>query len=80
MRPHSRLAIAGSLMALVASLLHAQGKPPVDETTTFTSDTRLVALYATVVDSSGKLVTNLTQKAFKVFENGVEQQLKKVLR
>ena len=29
-----------------------------------------------MVDRSGKLVTNLPQKAFKVYENGVEQQIK----
>jgi Ca-activated chloride channel homolog len=46
------------------------------ETPTFTSDSRLVQLYATVVDKNGHLVTDLPQKAFKVYENAVEQQLK----
>lgn len=42
----------------------------------FRSDTRRVVLHASVVDKSGKLVTNLPQGAFKVFENGVEQQIR----
>lgn len=42
----------------------------------FRSDTRLVVLHASVVDKSGKLVTNLAQNSFKVFENGSEQQIK----
>jgi VWFA-related protein len=43
---------------------------------TFRADTRLVVLHATVVDKRGKLVTNLQQDAFHVFEDGVEQPLK----
>lgn len=42
----------------------------------FRSDTRLVVLHASVVDKKGKLVTNLDQGAFKVFENGQPQQVK----
>ena len=44
--------------------------------TVFRAETRLVVLHASVVDRNGKLVTTLPQKAFKVYENGVEQQLK----
>ena len=42
----------------------------------FSSDTRLVPLNVTVTDKSGRLVTNLPQSAFQVFENGVLQQIK----
>jgi VWFA-related protein len=42
----------------------------------FRSDTRLVVLHASVVDKKGKLVTNLDQDAFKVFENQQPQQIK----
>jgi Ca-activated chloride channel family protein len=42
----------------------------------FTADTRLVLVHASVVDRNGKLITNLPQSAFKVLENGVEQQIK----
>jgi Ca-activated chloride channel family protein len=43
---------------------------------TFTTDTRLVPLYATVVNSKGQLVTDLPRTAFKVLENNVEQPIK----
>ena len=42
----------------------------------FKADTKLVILPISVSDRSGKLVTNLPQKAFKVFENNVEQPIK----
>ena len=42
----------------------------------FRSDTRLVVLHATVVDRDGKLLADLPQKAFKVYENNVEQEVK----
>jgi len=42
----------------------------------FTSETRLVQLYATVVNSKGELVTTLPQSAFKVYENNVEQPIR----
>jgi VWFA-related protein len=43
---------------------------------TFRSDTRLVVLPVTVADKSGKLIPNLPQTAFKVYENGTEQPIK----
>ena len=42
----------------------------------FRSDTRLVVLHASVTDRKGKLLTNLDQHAFKIFENGQPQQIK----
>lgn len=42
----------------------------------FRADTRLVVLHASVVDKKGKLMTNLNQNAFKVYENGQQQQVK----
>jgi len=52
--------------------------PPVatDETPTFRTDTRLVVLPVSVSDKNGKLVTDLSQNSFKVFENGTEQPIK----
>ncbi|MEX2263262.1 MAG: VWA domain-containing protein [Bryobacteraceae bacterium] len=47
-----------------------------DQGAVFRSDTRLVVLHATVSDRNGNLLPNLSQGAFRVFENGVEQQLK----
>jgi len=42
----------------------------------FRSDTRLVVLHASVTDRKGKLLTNLNQGDFKIFENGQPQQIK----
>ncbi len=42
----------------------------------FSSDTRLVPLNVTVTDKSGRLVTNLPESAFQVYENGVQQHIK----
>ena len=42
----------------------------------FRSDTRLVVLHASVADKKGKLLTNLEQKSFKVFENNQPQEVK----
>jgi len=75
--------LAGALVALAIVPLSAQPKAsqPEDQTqTTFRSDTRLVVLHATVVDKSGRFITNLQPGAFHVFENNVEQPIKKVLR
>lgn len=62
-----RDSVAAAVAAIALALgLHAQ----------FHSDTRLVVLHASVTDKKGKLVTNLNQHAFKVFENGQPQQVK----
>src|SRR3954451_11097854 len=66
----SRIAPLIVAMALATSL-QAQ-----DEETTFRADTRLVVLHASVVDKSGKLLTDLPRTAFKVFENNIEQPIK----
>jgi VWFA-related protein len=65
MRQLSKLA-AALIIALTAACLYAQ----------FRTDARLVVLHASVVDKRGKLITNLDQNAFKVFENGQQQQVK----
>jgi Ca-activated chloride channel homolog len=71
---------------LLAALALAQ-KPPAhppageqDEIPTFTADTNLVVLHASVFDKSGKLLTNIPQSAFHVYENGVEQPIKNFRR
>jgi len=70
--------LLSSLLTL-AAIAAAQNTPPPKpdkETPTFTSDTRLVILPVTVADKSGKLVPNLPQSAFKVYENNAEQIIK----
>jgi Ca-activated chloride channel homolog len=69
-----------SLGLVLTGVLCAQPPAPPhvdqDETPTFTADTRLVLLHASVIDKSGKLITDVPQSAFKVYENGVEQPIK----
>jgi len=80
----SRLPFAAAALASSAIILFAQSAPPAsaptpvaqDEVPTFTMDTRLVVVHASVTDKNGKLITNLPESSFKVFENGVQQQLK----
>jgi Ca-activated chloride channel homolog len=77
MRLLSRLA-ALSFLAF-GWLVWAQNAPPQSpssEDPTFSVGTRLVVLPVSVLDKSGKLVTDLQQKSFKIFENGVEQPIK----
>ncbi len=65
--PNKRATLAVLLVALLfAAVAAAQ----------FHSDTRLVVLHASVTDKKGKLLTNLNQHAFKVFENGKPQEVK----
>jgi Ca-activated chloride channel family protein len=71
-----------SACTLSATLVLGQSAPPrtapagQDEIPVFTSDTRLVVVHASVLDSKGKLVTTLPESAFKVLENNVEQMIK----
>jgi len=65
------------LAAVIPFMAAAQNPSPASQDTpTFRSDTRLVVLPVTVADKSGKLIPNLPQTAFKVFENGSEQPIK----
>ena len=77
MRPLSSFA-ALSLLAS-SCLVWAQtpaSQPPTPEEPTFRTDSRLVVLPVSVLNKDGKLITDLQQKSFKVFENGVEQPIK----
>jgi Ca-activated chloride channel family protein len=65
---------------LTAFLTHAQPPAPAgadqEDTPTFRADTQLVLVHATVLDKTGKLITDIPESGFKVYENGVEQPLK----
>jgi len=76
MRLYTRRFAAAALFAPLFSAA-AQAPPPApDDVPVFRSDTRLVVLHATVVDKSGRLITNLPREAFKVYENGAQQSLR----
>ena len=69
--PLANASPAANAQAAVSQEGPSQGEVPV-----FTTDTRLVVVHASVLDSKGKLVTTLGQSAFKVQENGVDQAIK----
>jgi Ca-activated chloride channel family protein len=76
-----RLLSSSAALSLLASVCFVGAQTPssssvTPEDPTFTADSRLVVLPVSVLNKDGKLVTDLQQKAFKVFENGVEQPIK----
>jgi VWFA-related protein len=84
--PHLSKIVAAAVIAVVtvaggAGFAQQEQRPQQrsaqrDDETTFRADARLVVLHASVVDKSGRLVTNLGRTAFRVFENNVEQPIK----
>lgn len=49
---------------------------PPDDDSVIRVDTRLVVLHCSVLDRTGRLITNLPQQDFKVLENNIEQPVK----
>src|SRR3984957_7113771 len=76
LRSNLFLAVASAAILAAQTPPPSQPPPPQDETPVFTLDARLVPLHVSVIDKNGKLITNLPESAFKVYENNVEQQLK----
>ena len=62
-------------MLLVAAGLAAQ-----DEVARFTVNTREVDLPISVLDKNGKLIPDILQSAFKVYENNIEQPIQSFRR
>jgi VWFA-related protein len=59
-----------------AALASAQNTLKEGDVAVFRSDTKLVDLHVSVLDKSGKLITDIPESGFKVYENGIEQPLK----
>jgi len=76
MRPLSSVAALSLLTSCVVWAQNPSPTPATSEEPTFTVGTRLVVLPVSVLNKDGKLVTDLQQKSFKVFENGIEQPIK----
>jgi len=71
--------LSSFLFLLTSSCLvwaQAPAPQPAPEEPTFRTDSRLVILPVSVLNKDGKLITDLQQKSFKVFENGIEQPIK----
>ena len=69
-----RIGTVPIVVALLVAFAAAQeqSKP---EQPTFRSGSRTVAVYATVADPRGRLVTNLTQDDFEIYDNGKKQAI-----
>jgi Ca-activated chloride channel homolog len=65
-----RITSAALVLALFPAWVPAQEEPP-----TFKVDVRLVRMLATVKDQMGHLVGGLEKSDFKIFDNGVEQEI-----
>jgi Ca-activated chloride channel homolog len=73
------LAIGGGVVAAPSTLLGAsaqqQGTAQEGPLATFSSQTQLVEVYATVTDDKGELVTGLRRNDFEVYENNQLQEV-----
>lgn len=54
---------------------HPSNQPKIEKGKPIKTDTELTLVGATVTDPLGRLVTGLEQEDFRVFENGVEQEI-----
>ncbi|HOL72982.1 MAG TPA: VWA domain-containing protein [Bryobacteraceae bacterium] len=74
--PPYMFGILSCIRAAAVCALASLTVPAAAQEVVFRSDSRLVVLHATVLDKDGNRVTDLPKSAFRVFENGVEQELK----
>ena len=65
--------LAASLLAAGLAAVAVQAQ---DEAPTFRTGIKEVTLHVSVLDKSGKLVTNIPRSAFKIYEDNVEQPIK----
>jgi len=70
--------ILSTLLVILAGLMLSYPRIAAqqDDQATFRTGTRLVVLYCGVFDRQGRMVTDLPQSAFKVYENKVEQSIR----
>lgn len=77
---YSLFSLVGVLLVRViiaVQLAFAQAPDPdQQEVPIFRAETRLVVLYVTVIDEEGNFVLDLPRSAFRVYEDGVEQQIR----
>jgi VWFA-related protein len=78
-----KIGLGGIAILTPILLLAQQGAKPAGKSESgdtgdavFSTETRLVQLPVTITDKSGRLITNLPQSAFQVFENNVPQTIK----
>ena len=69
-----RIGMAMVAAALLLAIAAAQ-EPAKQQESVFRSATRTVAVYATVSDAQGRLVPDLTQDDFEVYDDGKRQKI-----
>jgi VWFA-related protein len=62
-------------LLMLAARLAAEQAPAAPPQSTFRTESRSVAVYVTVADATGKLVPDLTQDDFEVYDNGKKQNI-----
>jgi len=74
------LVVLGGALASAQNSLPQNPPPPSTlkegDVPVFKAGTQLVDLHVSVLDKSGKLITDVPEAAFKVYENGIEQPVK----
>jgi Ca-activated chloride channel homolog len=85
LNPYTRFFVSGLTAFLFCTSLLAQAPAPSNAATTgpqkkndqykINVNVNLVVLHATVVDKHGRMVENLTEKDFRVLEDGIQQKL-----
>jgi len=68
------LCIAGVLAAASPQAQQSSAEPAQSQTP-FHSVTHAVSIYATIVDSTGRLVTDISRDEFEIYDNGKKQNL-----
>jgi VWFA-related protein len=76
----TRLLAAGLVPAGLVAIVRRTALAQDEEVPVFKSGTELVDLHVSVFDKNGKLITDLPEAAFKVFENNIEQPIKNFRR
>jgi Ca-activated chloride channel family protein len=74
MKPGIASVLSFLVLVLLPPLIHAQQKPQSDDDV-IRVDTTLVTLPVKVTDRKGKVAHGLRQDQFRIFENGVEQEI-----
>ncbi len=74
-RAKGRMMAAGLVLLLAVMLLSSTSTAQDDQMPLIRTTTRLVQLNVLVVDSHNQPVRGLTQRDFRVYDNGVEQKI-----
>ena len=70
-----RIGITQVVMCCFVAVLAAQEQPKVQQPPVFKGGSKTVAVYVTVVDQQGRLIPNLTQDDFEIYDNGKKQEI-----